>query len=124
MPQPVLTHLYKTQAWQLTAAFNQSHTDRRSAGKRRSTRLANFRKLQDQLLRPPKLTSTGIYCVSAKHREGSQRHQMMMDTAVDKSWNETEDPAQRDRAQRAHTLALAAAKDRGIKVGRVGELFM
>ncbi|CAM9097398.1 unnamed protein product [Ectocarpus fasciculatus] len=102
-------------AWQLTAAFNQSHTDRRSAGKRRITRLANFRKLQDQLLRPPKLTSTGMYCVSAKHREGSQRHQMMMDTAVDKSWNETEDPAQRDRAQRAHTLALAAAKDRGIK---------
>ncbi|CAM9323417.1 unnamed protein product [Ectocarpus sp. 6 AP-2014] len=102
-------------AWQLTAAFNQSHTGRCSAAKRRSTRLANFRKLQDQLLRPPKLNSTGRTSVSAKRREGSQRHQMVMDPAVDKSWYETEDPAQRDRAQRAHKLALAAAKDSGIK---------
>ncbi|CBJ26308.1 hypothetical protein Esi_0029_0115 [Ectocarpus siliculosus] len=102
-------------AWQLTAAFNQSHTGRCSAAKRRSTRLANFRKLQDQLLRPPKLNSTGRTSVSAKRREGSQRHQMVMDTAVDKNWYETEDPAQRDRAQRAHKLALAAAKDSGIK---------
>ncbi|CAN0421865.1 unnamed protein product, partial [Ectocarpus sp. 8 AP-2014] len=108
-------NMAQDRAWQLTAAFNQSHTGRCSAAKRRSTRLANFRKLQDQLLRPPKLNSTGRTSVSAKRREGSQRHQVVMDTAVDKSWYETEDPAQRDRAQRAHKLALAAAKDRGIK---------
>ncbi|CAM9314968.1 unnamed protein product [Ectocarpus sp. 12 AP-2014] len=111
----VANKMAQDRAWRLTAAFNQSHIGRRSAAKRRSRRLANFRKLQDQLLRPPKLNSTGRTSVSAKSSEGSQRHQMVMDTAVDKSWYETKDPAQRDRAQRAHKLALAAAKDRGIK---------
>ncbi|CAM9104146.1 unnamed protein product [Ectocarpus sp. 13 AM-2016] len=111
----VANKMEQDKAWRLTASFNQSHTGRRSAAKRRSRRLANFRKLQDQLLHPPKLNSTGRTSVSVKSSEASQRHQMVMDTAVDKSWCETEDPAQRDRAQRAHKLALAAAKDRGIK---------
>ncbi|CAM9898266.1 unnamed protein product [Ectocarpus sp. 4 AP-2014] len=111
----VANNIAQDGAWRLTAAFNQSHTGRYSAAKRRSTRLANFRKLQDQLLRPPKLNSTGTTSVSAKPSEGSRRHRMVMDTAVDKSWYETEDPAQRDRAQRAHKLSLATAKDRGIK---------
>jgi len=111
----------RTQAAQHTTALHRSNIERVAAAKRRRERLESFRKLQEQLLRPPKLSSSGSAAWGAgqSERKASEdsRRQHVLDVAADMSWVLAEEPAQRDRAQRAHTLAVAAAKARGKKVG-------
>ncbi|CAM9499247.1 unnamed protein product [Pylaiella littoralis] len=106
-------------ASQLAAAFHQSETTRLAAAKRRKERLAKFRKIQDQLLRPPKLSRSGDANLSPEQFEkttsGDSRRRHLLDIMTDKSWNLAEGPAQRDRAQRAHSVAVAAARGRGRK---------
>lgn len=119
-PQNVSVGSRGVQASQLTAAFHRSETKRLAAAKRRRERLTIFRKTQDQLLHPPKLYGSGDATLSPEQfenttSEGSRRRHIL-DIVTDKSWNLAEGPAQRDRARRAHTLAVAAAKGRGRKV--------
>lgn len=93
------------QVSRLTGAAAHSELERVDAAKRRSHRLTNFRRLQDQLLHPPKLNSTDRNDPSAG-KVGD----------VGTGWSLAEQPAQRDRAQKAHALAAAAANVEGNKV--------
>ena len=94
----------------LTGAASHSEFERAAAAKRRSHRLINFRRLQDQLLHPPKLNSTEINDPSAG-QVGD----------VGKDWSLADQPAQQDRAQRAHVLAVTAANVEGNKVRLVAD---
>lgn len=110
-----------TQASQLSAAFCHSETERLAAAERRRERLANFKRTQEQLLHPPKLFRSKKASLKAGHfentaSEDSRRHHILK-IAADKSWAQAEEPTRRNRAHRAHTLAVAAANARGEKVG-------
>lgn len=108
------------QVSRLTGAVSLSELERVAAAKRRSHRLTNFRRLQDQLLHPPKLNSTDKNGPSAWQvgdtALDASRRQCMLSEGATKDWSLAEQPAQRDRAQRAHVLAVAAAKVEGSKV--------
>lgn len=90
------------------------------AAQRRHQRLANFKTLQDQLLRPPTLagsehtaSNTGRLDYKLVDKQSQRR---TSNTATDKSWSVEGEPAHKSRAQRAHALAAAAAREEGIKV--------
>lgn len=98
------------QVSRLTDSASHSEVERAVAAKRRSHRLTNFRRLQDQLLHPPKLNSTERKDPSAGQVED-----------VGKEWSLAEQPEQRGRAQRAHVLAVTAAKVESNKVRLVAD---
>lgn len=108
------------QASRLTAAFHRSEPERIVAAKRRRQRLANFKTLQDQLLRPPTLaaleqTASNPGCPEYKAVD-KQRQHCMSKTATNKRWSGAEEQTQKYRAQRAHALAAAAARAQSNKV--------
>lgn len=110
------------QVSRLTGAISHSELERVAAVKRRSHRLANFRRLQDQLLHPPKLDSNSPdKNDSSAGQVGDaafdvSRRRCTLDKDVGKDWSLAEQPKQRDRAQRAHALAVEAANVEGNKV--------
>lgn len=112
------------QASRLAAALHQSDTERCIAAKRRNQRLTNLRKLQDQLLHPPKLnslvkTTTSANSIAVHSEDGvtdNSKKQLFFKRGVGKDWSVAEGSAQRHRAQRVHALAAAAARSKGNKV--------
>ncbi|CAM9917919.1 unnamed protein product, partial [Scytosiphon promiscuus] len=103
------------QASQLTAAFHQTRIHRRLAAKRRSERLARFRKVQDELLRPTKLCRldrTGACEDNFEMAEPGHSQAPCLDEVACRNLNLAEEQTRRDRVRRAHDLALAAAKSR------------
>ncbi|CAM9315918.1 unnamed protein product, partial [Laminaria digitata] len=109
------------QVSRLTGAIFHSELERVAAVKRRSHRLANFRRLQDQLLHPPKLDSNSPdKNDSSAGQVGDaafdvSRRRWTLDKDVGKDWSLAEQPKQRDRAQRAHVLAVEASNVEGNK---------
>lgn len=107
------------QASRLISTLRHSEDERLTAVKRRGERLASFKKLQDQLLHPPKLSGSRGTGLPAQPYEMSSSHDVQRRrraVATDDSWRLSDEPAQRDRAQRAHALAVAAANAGGNKV--------
>lgn len=103
---------FPAQASRLTAALRKSESQRINDAERRNRRVQNFRKLQDQLLHPPRLDGSRRRCVATDTSGGLQREDSPRDSSAatgSKSWDLLENPGQQDRALKTHALAATAA---------------